>query len=203
MMKPSFGNAIAEIGVVNKNKPGSYLIRRADYVFGPAGLQNVTDYPTQIGANNVPLNGTHYAGIVNLPTTYATLLIRWLVLQNTTADLEIIRRYQNASSLTPINRTVSIAPSPAGNLSSLAPNGSLLGINTPDKLLNFTSKFVLYNQPELYSQRQRVAGILGAAECLRWPIRPASWCEHILGSGNCQRFDRCRCQQCDAYPRSG
>jgi hypothetical protein len=138
------------------------LIRRAQDVLSPIGLQNATDYSTQVGTH-APSNGTLYAGIVNLPTTYATLLIRLLVLQNTTADLNIIQKYQNASSLTPINRTTTLAPSPPGNLSSLAPNGSLLGINTPEKLLTFASKFVLYNQPELYSERQRVAGILGAA----------------------------------------
>jgi hypothetical protein len=72
----------------------------------------VTDYSTQVDAANAPSNGTQYAGIVNLPTTYGTLLIRLLVLQNTTSDLSIIRAYQNASILTPINRATTKAPSP-------------------------------------------------------------------------------------------
>ncbi|KAE9963318.1 hypothetical protein BLS_009419 [Venturia inaequalis] len=159
----SFGNIIAEIGAVNKNKPGNYLIRRADDVAGPSGLQNASDLSTATNAQSRPHNASAYAGIVNLPTTHGTMLIRLLVLQNTTADLNIIHGYQNASTITPIQRNVTLAPSPAGNISSLAPNGTLLGINSPEKLLTFASRFIEYNQPELLSERQRVAGILGAA----------------------------------------
>ncbi|QDS68026.1 hypothetical protein FKW77_009509 [Venturia effusa] len=160
----SFGNIIAEIGAVNKNKPGNYLIRRADDVVGPSGLQNASDLSSATNTQSAPHNASAYAGIVNLPTTHGTMLIRLLVLDNSsTADLNTIHAYQNASRITPIQRHVTLAPSPAGNISSLAPNGSLLGINTPQKLFDFASRFIQYNQPELLSERQRVAGILGAA----------------------------------------
>lgn len=51
-----------------------------------------------------------YEGIVSLSTTHDTMLIRLLVRQNTTQDLNIIHAYQNASSLTPIPYDVSLAP---------------------------------------------------------------------------------------------
>ncbi|KAJ4331113.1 hypothetical protein N0V87_009440 [Didymella glomerata] len=49
------------------------------------------------------------------------------------------------------------------SLSSLAPKGSLLASDEPAQPLAFTSRFVLYNQPEVASEGQRVAGILGQA----------------------------------------
>ncbi|KAF3008396.1 hypothetical protein E8E13_000789 [Curvularia kusanoi] len=138
-------------------------IGRADDVNGRPGFYNATSI-VQSSIDSLQ-DATKYAGIVNLPTTYGTILIRFLVLQNTTADLNIIRKYQDASSLTEVPRKASYAPSPPNNasLASLAPNASLLGIDTPQKLLDFASRFVLYNQPELASERQRVAGILGQA----------------------------------------
>ena len=157
----SFGNIIAEIGVVNNNTAGDYLIRRSDDVGTTSGYQNES---TIVASTITSLQAANkYAGIVNVPTTHGTMLIRFLVRQNTTADIDIIHGYQNASRLTEIPRAASIAPSPSGNLSSLAPNGSLLNIFTPEKLFNFAAKFVPYNQPEIFSERQRVAGILGQA----------------------------------------
>ncbi|KAJ4364804.1 hypothetical protein N0V95_000648 [Ascochyta clinopodiicola] len=159
----SFGNTIATIGIVNNNTAGDYLIRRADDISGKPGFYNDSSI-VQSSIDSLQ-DTTKYAGVVNLPTTYGTVLIRFLVLQNTTSDLNIIQKYQNASSLTEVPRKVSNAPSPLNNatLSSLAPNGSLLGIDTPAKLLDFASRFVIYNQPEVASERQRVAGILGQA----------------------------------------
>lgn len=159
----SFGNTIATIGVVNNDTAGTYLIRRADDVNAKPGFYNDSSL-VQSSIDNL-LDSTRYKGIVNLPTTYGTILIRFLVLQNTTSDLDIIQGYQNATSLVEVSRKTSRALSPPNNasLSSLAPNGSLLGIDTPAKLLDFASRFVLYNQPELQSERQRVAGILGQA----------------------------------------
>lgn len=159
----SFGNTIATIGIVNNDTAGSYLIRRADDVNSKPGFINDSSL-VQSSIDNLRDN-VKYKGIINLPTTYGTILIRFLVLQNTTSDLNIIQRYQNASSLVEVPRKASYAASPPNNasLSSLAPSGSLLGINTPPKLLDFASRFVLYNQPEVASERQRVAGILGQA----------------------------------------
>lgn len=88
----SFGNIIAEIGAVNKNKPGNYLIRRADDVVGPSGLQNASDLSTATNAQNRPHNASAYAGIVNLPTTHGTMLIR-LVSSNLLSLLFHVKSY--------------------------------------------------------------------------------------------------------------
>ncbi|KAH7088843.1 hypothetical protein FB567DRAFT_619633 [Paraphoma chrysanthemicola] len=150
-----YGNDIAEIGIVNNNTEGDYLIRRADDVQAPPGYCNTSSVVQSV----IPSlqDSAKYAGVNNLPTTHATILIRLLVRENTTADLNIIQRYQNASALREIPRAVSYAPSPPANssLSSLPPNGSLLGIDSPAKILAFAS--------QLASERQRVAGILGQA----------------------------------------
>lgn len=150
------------------------MIRRADDVSGQPGYYNASSL-VQNAITGLQAS-TKYAGVVNLPTTYGTILIRFLVRENTTADLNIIQRYQNASALTEIPRAVSLAPSPPANvsISSLAPNGSLLGIDTPTKLLDFASRFVLYNQPEIASERQRVAGILGQAGIYSGAYTPPS-----------------------------
>lgn len=115
----SFGNEIANIGIVNGSAPGKYLIRRADDVFDPAGLQQASTGKSSSGDST-------YKGIVNLPTTYGTMLIRLLVRHNTTEELKILHTYQNASHIAPVKRTTSQANSPATpKLTSLAPNGQV------------------------------------------------------------------------------
>lgn len=113
----SFGNQIANIGIVNGSLPGKYLIRRADDVFEPPTLQ----------AGNDTLDNTTeslYQGVVNLPTTYGTMLIRLLVLHNTTEELATLHAYQNASRLVSLNRTTPQANiSTTPKLTSQALNG--------------------------------------------------------------------------------
>lgn len=147
----SYGNVIAEIGVVNGNTAGKYLIRRAEDALVPAGYQAAN--------SSTPIN-TSYAGFVNLPTTYGTMLIRFLLLANTTTELIRIQTYQNASSLTNVTRQ-SGTKSPT--LLSLAPNGTYSGIDTPEKLLNLSAKLVSFNQPENYTDRYRTATYLTLA----------------------------------------
>jgi hypothetical protein len=145
--------------------PGQYLIRRADDVLAEPGVILAKD-----GGDVV----SPYQGYVNLPTTHGTMLIRLFVKQNTTADLDILHGYQNASSLVEISRSITRAASPTGNITSLGPNGSLLGISTLEKLLQFAASFTPYNQPENYTDRVRVAGILGAAGVYDGAYRPSS-----------------------------
>lgn len=156
-----FGNNQAEIGVVNGNPPGDYLIRRADDVFAAPGYDNDTRH----------FNSSLYKGVVNLPGSYGTMLIRLLLLANTTADLNAVNTYQNATRLTPINRTapypVQPYTTPAPPLTSLALNGSLLGIQTPAQQLEFAARLIPYNQPEVYSERYRVAVNLALAGLYR------------------------------------
>lgn len=148
-----YGNDIAEIGLVNGNEPGDYLIRRAEDIAVQPGF-------TKTGPNEIK----GYRGIVNLPTTYGTMLIRILLLQNTTQDLAIVHSYQNASVLKEINRTAPVSYSsrpPALDTTGL--NGGLLGISTPQQQLQFAARIVDYNQPENSTDRARVAGILARA----------------------------------------
>lgn len=149
-----FGNIIAEIGSVNGNQPGKYLIRRAD------------DYevaPGYVSSNTTQSLNSTYRGVVNLPTSYGTMLIRYLLFSNTTADLDKIHAYQNASSLTNITRAAGAANFTTPTLISLAPNGTFSGIDSPDKLLNLSAKLVPYNQPENYTDRYRVDTTLARA----------------------------------------
>jgi hypothetical protein len=156
---------IAELGNLNQILPGQYLIRRADDVLAEPGVVLAKD-----GGDVV----SPYQGYVNLPTTHGTMLIRLFVKQNTTADLDILHGYQDASSLVEIPRSITRAASPTGNITSLGPNGSLLGISTLEKLLQFAASFTQYNQPENYTDRVRVAGILGAAGVYNGAYHPLS-----------------------------
>lgn len=97
-----FGSVVAEIGAVNNNTAGQYLIRRSQDVDAVAGYQSTMQSQSVLGGPAE--NSTHYQGIINVPTTYATMLIRILVKQNTTEELEEIRGYQNASSLVNVTR---------------------------------------------------------------------------------------------------
>lgn len=149
-----FGNVIYEIGVVNGDKAGDYLLRRAEDVYAKPGFERSTP------SHN---SSTEYQGIVNLPSTYGTMLLRILVLQNTTSDLNQIHQYQNATKLTAIPRNASQSSAPA--LKSLAPNNaSFLGISSLPEQLDFAARLLPYNQPPVApTERFRVASILSQA----------------------------------------
>lgn len=150
----AFSNELANIGIVNGNTPGRYLIRRADDVHGVPGFDN----------SSSTIARTNYSGVVNLPGAYGTMLIRLEVIQNSTAELELLHSYQNASRLVEVNRTHSFDTfNPAPALQSVARNGTLLGIRTPAQQLDFASRVVPYNQPLVVADRHRVATILALA----------------------------------------
>ena len=100
---------------MNNNQPGKYLIRRADDTFVPAGFENGS-------VDTKTTNPSTYQGIVNLPTTYGTMLIRLLVRHNTTEELNTLHTYQNASHLAPVHRKAVNAPA-TPKLTSQASNG--------------------------------------------------------------------------------
>ena len=81
------------------------------------------------------------------------MLIRYILLQNSTSELNIVYAYQNASSLTNTTRAISY---PTPELASLAPNGTFSGIDTPAKLFNLSAALAPYNQPENYTDRYHV-----------------------------------------------
>lgn len=92
------------------------------------------------------------------------MLIRILLLRNTTEDLNIVHKYQNASHLREVNRaTPKSQSSQAPALQSTALSSTLLGIHTPSQQLEFAARIIKYNQPENYTDRARVAGILARA----------------------------------------
>lgn len=90
------------------------------------------------------------------------MLIRFLLVSNTTTDLNAIHTYQNASSLSNVTRAVQssiVAP----RLTSLAPNGTFSGIDSPAKLFNLSAKLLPFNEQENYTDRYRVATTLARA----------------------------------------
>ncbi|ETN39026.1 uncharacterized protein HMPREF1541_07068 [Cyphellophora europaea CBS 101466] len=150
-----FGNNLAEIGIVNDNKPGDYLIRRALLGNETIGYSNDTS----------TFDSSAYQGVVTLPGTHATMLIRLLLVQNTTDNLETVHGYQNESSLTAIAKDDTDAEiwGPTPPLPALAVNDSLLGINTPQKQLEFAAQLVQYNPPLVRTDQRRVFQILDIA----------------------------------------
>lgn len=152
---------IVELGTVNQSPPGEYLLRRTIDVEPQLGLLNssrtgnVTDY----GRN------TTYKGIVNIPSSYATMLVRFAVIDNSTADIDEIHALQDATTLRNVSRSVVTQNDtrPAPPLASLAPNGTFLGVSGPERQLSFAASLIPYVQPPIYSQRYRVASILAAA----------------------------------------
>ena len=161
-----FGNCQAEIGVVNGDQAGQYLIRRASDAFVAPGYSNDTHY----------FNSSAYRGVVNLPGSYATMLLRILLLHNTTEDLNVVHRYQNVSILTQINRSAPLQQitNAAPPLQSLSLNGSFLGINSPAQQLEFAARIFPYSLPEIYSDRYRVSSILTRAGLASGHYHPLS-----------------------------
>ncbi len=172
----SFGDEVANIGIVNNNTPGTYLIRRADDIFTLPGYQAANS--SSLATANSSTNATsQYQGYVNLPTTYGTMLIRILLLANTTADLRAVQTWQNTSSLANVTRSVTLTNSslPAPNDTGLTlSNNTFLGINTPAKLLNLSARLLPYNGARVYSDRYRVDSILGYAGLLGGKYTPPS-----------------------------
>ncbi|KIW51861.1 hypothetical protein PV05_10543 [Exophiala xenobiotica] len=118
-----FGNNQAETGVVNGNKAGNYLIRRADDVFVPPGYSNDTR----------TFNSSAYQGVVNLPGSCGTL------------------------TLTGQHQTCPIPPTTGPQqLSSWH-------TRRPSQQLQFAARIIPYTQPQIYSERYRVASILSSA----------------------------------------
>ncbi|EME49349.1 hypothetical protein DOTSEDRAFT_119116 [Dothistroma septosporum NZE10] len=159
-----FGGVVAEIGAVNNNTAGKYLIRRAQDADAVAGYQSTQQAQLWLGSPS--MNIPRYQGVINVPTTYATMLIRILIKQNTTEELDEVRGYQNASSLVGVARSFVSGSNPseyAPPLTSLAPNGTFLGVDSLDKQLKLAAKLVPYNQPANYTERDRVSSALALA----------------------------------------
>lgn len=150
-----FGNNFANVDPVNVSTPGQYLLRRAEDAYVKPGLQVTTT-----SADCIP----KYQGIVNFPTTYGTMLIRLLLKYNTTENLAAVHKYQNETSLVPVQRTLTQSDSSiAPVLSSYLTNGKLLLNNQPGLLLSTLASLAPSNQPIAQTERYRIASLLGLA----------------------------------------
>lgn len=100
------------------------------------------------------------------------MLIRILVLTNTTEDLNIIHGYQRDYNISSTPRTLSQPKSlQAPKLTLDLLNGTL---SSPSQLLSLLARIAPYNQPEILSERYRVASILGQAGLVNGHYYPAT-----------------------------
>lgn len=93
------------------------------------------------------------------------MLIRLLLIQNTTENLDAVHSYQNESRLTTIDRDVSedVEYGPTPSLQSLALNDTLLGIQSPEQQLEFAARVLPYNPPQVLAEQRRISQILAIA----------------------------------------
>ena len=111
---------------------------------------------------------------MNFPTTYGTSLIRFLLKYNTTDNLNAVHQYQNATKIVPVPRVIQ----QPNTLQVPVYSSSLLNSNLtgapPEQLLQLLSRIAAYNQPEILSERYRIADILGQAGVIGGNyVRPA------------------------------
>ncbi|KAH8676446.1 hypothetical protein BGZ60DRAFT_402643 [Tricladium varicosporioides] len=142
-----YGNNYANIGSVNSNKPGTYLLRRVQDVGVPYGL-NTTNPPPG------------YAGIINSPTTYGFILIRILLL-NRGSDIDMVKAYQIAFNTELVERNYTSPPQPPALTVGLLAQG-LSGSNE-EKVLQLTARLAPYNPPEEVEMIGNVTRILELA----------------------------------------
>lgn len=149
-----YGNNFAAISNAVNSPPGDYLIRRASDALVQPGIEYTTS------SSDCPY--PRYAGIVNVPTPYASIWNRILVRKNDTADLDIVHGYQAGISLTSTPRVVTqpgTLPAPPLTASSFDTNATSPYV----KLLELLARFAPFNQPEVLSDQYRVASVLGLA----------------------------------------
>lgn len=107
--------------------------------------------------------GSNYTGIINFPTTYGTMLIRILVIQNTTADLNIVHNYQAGYSISSTPRLITQPSTPTVPTITAVLNNATTNVSSASDVLTFLAAIASYNQPEVLSARFRAASILGYA----------------------------------------
>jgi hypothetical protein len=148
----SYGNNFAGMSINEDSPPGDYLIRRADDALVQPGIEYTT--PAQLSA---------YKGVISYATTYGIMLGRILVRQNTTEDIATIRDYQDQTILKTIPRNLSQP------FAAQAPRLSRELVDTSNATnrvtgyLNLLAKIGQFNQPDVLSDRYRVASKLGLA----------------------------------------
>ena len=149
-----YGNNYANIGSANNSQPGKYLVRRKGDVQGVEVISS----------------SSRYKGFVNSPTTYGTLLIRILLLNNG-SDINTVKAIQNQTLLSVVQRQDEpVAPKLSTQLLSTSlsasaasiPPGSLNG-STAIQILNLTARLYPFNLPENASDIYWVTRLLSEA----------------------------------------
>ncbi|KAK5137475.1 hypothetical protein LTR08_008453 [Meristemomyces frigidus] len=143
-----YGNNFANIGSVTQSPPGRYMVRYADAE------------PSMELCNST----SEFRGIINSPTAYSLLTGRTYVKETSTEDLQIVHRYQEELTATTLNRTISSNDetcAPELSLDLLTVNGTFF--SAVERNLELLARLAPYCQPVVYSDRWRVASILGVS----------------------------------------
>ena len=143
-----FGDNFANVGAENINASGPYRLRaptNGTFKFGVEQASNDSTDP--------------YVADIYSPTYYGTLLIRWGV---TTANLDIVHQYQDATSLTTVNRTEvgSAAPLTELGVSIISPSTTT---SPAVQVMSLLAKYAPWCQPETEQSAGEVNAMLAAA----------------------------------------
>ena len=152
-----YGNNFVNIGSANNSHPGKYLLRRKTCDKGVEILKKTS---------------SRYQGIVNFPTTYGSVVLRILLLNNG-SDINTVKTIQNQTSLSVVKRQHDPKPtapklslqlletSLSGNPASIPPGSLNESVTT--QLLNLTARLYPFNLPENSSDISRVTALLHKA----------------------------------------
>ncbi|KAI9846932.1 MAG: hypothetical protein M1838_001095 [Thelocarpon superellum] len=147
-----YGNNFANIGSVTNTAPGTYLLRLGGQDRGPPGLHLLSDVASAEARPG-------YAGIVNFPTTYGSVIIR-ILLRNNSTDVAAVQHLRSQIQVTPVARADAESQAPALSLEGL--NGSLSG-SPEERALQRTARLYPYNLPEPGNELGNVSAILDLA----------------------------------------
>lgn len=144
-----YGNVPANVGSVDSNSSGQYLLRRAMDCGGEAGYQKAE-------------HGDGYKGYINSPTTLGSLLVRTLVKSNG-SDLTYVREVLEECKLLTILRqhTSRYAGAPLSNATFAGYQAA--GTNTSLAIMELLSQLAAANSPVNTSDTARVNSEMTAA----------------------------------------
>ncbi|KIX03136.1 uncharacterized protein Z518_06687 [Rhinocladiella mackenziei CBS 650.93] len=140
-----YGNNVANLGSSNFHKSGQYRVRMLPNTTAQYGLETSNSEP--------------YAGYINLPSTFGTLLIRWGIA--TASDFEAVYGYQAMTKAENVTRTASDSDS-IPTLHQILANVSAPA-GSPQRILQLLATLGHYAPPEIRSDTERVNTMLSAA----------------------------------------
>lgn len=151
-----YANNFCNIGSVDQNSPGKYLLTYGSNNFGLQTQQ---------------INNT-YQGYVNSPTPYGIIIVR-IEAFNPTTDIANILEINKNVTVVPQNRSIAsgVPALDTGIFANIINSSAMLA----EKVLNLTAQLAPYNQPEVLSDRGWVnasltdAGISGSNNTFSQP----------------------------------